>query len=44
MSEIIHQLLRCEKKYNAARKCGRPLGKRFRVELDALRADWEDSL
>lgn len=44
MHEIIHQISRRSKKFRAARNSGRRLGKRFRVELDALRADWEDSL
>jgi hypothetical protein len=42
MHEIIHQILRRKKKYRAAREKGRPLGKRFRVEIAALRAEyWE---
>ncbi|MFH1556821.1 MAG: hypothetical protein ABII76_18520 [Pseudomonadota bacterium] len=42
MHEIIHQISRRSKKFRAARNSGRSLGRRFRIEIDSLRAEyWE---
>lgn len=42
MREIIHQISRRSKKFRAARNSGRRMGRRFRIEIDSLRAEyWE---